>query len=93
MPEDAMSKVIAGAQIYIPLDELVDFKEEYERLSKEKKRLESEVERVVKKLSNQGFVSKAPQKVVDGEKAKQAQYEEMLAKVAEQLKVVEAKIK
>jgi valyl-tRNA synthetase len=91
-PADVMSAVIAGAQIFIPLDELVDYEAEFSRLSREKERLESEVARVEKKLSNQGFVSKAPQKVVDEEKAKKAQYEEMLAKVAEQLAAVAEKV-
>jgi len=91
-PADVMSAVIAGAQIFIPLDELVDYEAEFVRLSREKDRLEGEVIRVDKKLSNQGFVSKAPQKVVDEEKAKKVQYEEMLAKVSEQLSAVAEKV-
>jgi valyl-tRNA synthetase len=91
-PADVMSAVIAGAQIFIPLDELVDYEAELERLTKEKSRLEGEVTRVEKKLANQGFVAKAPQKVVDEEKAKKAQYEEMLAKVTEQLATVRSKV-
>ena len=86
-----MSSVIAGAEIYIPLEDLVDFAAEYERLSKEKKRLEGEVKRVEGKLANQGFVSKAPEKVVNEEKEKMAKYKEMLAKVCERLAVVAKK--
>ena len=93
VPEDAMSKVIVGAQIFIPLEELVDLGEELKRLTKEKERLEGEVERVEKKLSNQGFVAKAPEKVVQAEREKEGQYKEMLAKVIEQLADVEAKLK
>ena len=93
VPEDAMSKVIVGAQIFIPLAELVDFEEELRRLTKEKERLEGEVERVDKKLSNEGFVAKAPEKVVQAEREKKVQYQEMLAKVEEQLADVEAKLK
>ena len=59
-PEEVMSAVVEGAEIYIPLDDLLDYNAELERLIKEKDRLEKEVDRVVKKLSNQGFISKAP---------------------------------
>jgi len=71
----------------------VDLGEELKRLTKEKERLEGEVERVEKKLSNQGFVAKAPEKVVQAEREKEGQYKEMLAKVIEQLADVEAKLK
>lgn len=92
VPDDSMSKVIPHAQVFIPLAELVDYKEEFARLTKEKERLEGEVERVVKKLSNEGFTSKAPEKVVQAERDKKAEYEEMLSKVVEQLKDIEAKL-
>ena len=91
-PEDSMSKVIAGAQIFMPLEELVDMEAELARLAKEKDRLTKEVQRVEKKLANQGFVSKAPQKVVDEEKAKMAKYTEMLEKVVQQLTQIERKV-
>ena len=60
-PQDGMSAVIPGAQIFIPLEELVDLDAEVERLEKEKEKLQKEVERVEKKLSNDSFTSKAPQ--------------------------------
>lgn len=91
VPADSMSAVIAGAEIYIPLEDLVDFEAEYERLSKEKKRLEGEVKRVEGKLSNQGFVSKAPEKVVNEEREKMVKYKEMLEKVTARLEMVAAK--
>ena len=87
-PADTMSAVITGAQIFITLDELVDYEAELARLQKERDRLTGEVQRVEKKLSNQGFVSKAPEKVVQAERDKQAQYQEMLDKVIDQLDVV-----
>ena len=62
----------------MPLLDLVDKEKELERLNKEKKKLEGEVERIDKKLSNQGFVAKAPQAVIDGEKEKREKYQEML---------------
>ncbi len=92
IPEEVMSAVIDGAEIYVPLDDLVDYKAELERLTKEKKKLEGEVERVVKKLSNPGFVGKAPEKVINEEKEKQVKYEEMLAKVSARLEMVAKKV-
>jgi valyl-tRNA synthetase len=83
--EDAVSVVIHDGVIYMPFAELVDIEKEIERLNKEKSKLISEVERVEKKLANQGFVAKAPQKVIDEEKAKQAKYATMLKGVEEQL--------
>ena len=85
MPSDVMTAVIDGAEIAVRLDDLVDRDAEIERLTKEKARLESEVARVEKKLANQGFVSKAPQKLVDEEKAKGEKYREMLATVVARL--------
>ncbi|MBQ3615389.1 MAG: valine--tRNA ligase [Anaerotignum sp.] len=83
--EDAVSVVIKDATIYMPLAELVDFAKEIERLEKEKAKLEKEVERVVKKLANQGFVAKAPAHVIEEEKAKEEKYKAMLAQVEERL--------
>ena len=93
IPEDAVSVVIDGVKIFIPLDELVDFNKELDRLNKEKAKIESEIKRVNGKLSNQGFVSKAPEKLVNEEKAKKEKYEEMLKSVLERLESIEAKIK
>ncbi len=90
-PNDVMSAVIEGAQILVPLDELVDMAAEIERLEKEAKRLEGEVLRVEKKLSNQGFVAKAPQAVVDEERAKGEKYKEMLETVKARLEAIKSK--
>ena len=92
VPEEVMSAVVDGAEVFIPLDDLMDYEAELSRLQKEKKRLEGEVKRVVGKLSNQGFVSKAPEKVVAEERAKKDKYEEMLEKVTERLALVERKL-
>ncbi len=93
VPEEVMSAVVAGAEIFIPLDDIMDYEAEFDRLRKEKKKLEGEVKRVVGKLSNEGFIKKAPEKVINEEKAKQVKYEEMLAKVCDRLAVVEKKVK
>jgi len=83
--DDLVSIVLDSATLYIPLGELVDINKEIERLEKEKEKLMSEIDRVDKKLTNERFVSKAPQSVVDEEKAKKVKYEEMLKSVNNRL--------
>jgi len=93
IPADAVSTVIEGVNIYIPLDELVDFAKEIERLEKEKTKLEGELKRVSGKLSNQGFLAKAPDKLIEEEKAKKEKYEEMMNSVLERLDNLNSKLK
>lgn len=85
VPETAVTAVSDSAEIAIPLDDLVNKEEEIARLKKEQARLEGEVKRASGKLSNPGFVNKAPAKLIEEEKNKLAMYEEMLAKVKESL--------
>ena len=92
LPEEVLSGVIHGAEIFVNMDELMDYAAERERLTKEKKKLEGEVERVEKKLGNENFVSKAPEKVIEAEREKMIKYKEMLDKVVERLAVVEKKL-
>ncbi|NTW71967.1 MAG: valine--tRNA ligase [Eubacteriaceae bacterium] len=86
IPENTTGGIIDGAEIIIPLDELIDKAKEVERLNKEKANLQKEIDRVNAKLSNQGFVGKAPQKVIDEEKEKKAKYEAMFNNVVEMLR-------
>ena len=83
--EDAVSVVIANATIYIPFAELVDIKQEIERLQKEEKRLEGELKRVAGMLGNEKFISKAPAAKIQEEKDKQAKYAQMMEQVKERL--------
>ena len=83
--EDAVSLVIAGATLYIPFEELVDISAEIERLSKEKTRLEGEIKRSNSMLSNEKFLSKAPESKVKEEQDKLKKYEEMYEAVKERL--------
>ena len=78
IPEDSTSVVADGIEAIIPFGDLVDKEEERKRLQEEIKKLEAEVARCEKMLSNPGFVSKAPQAKIDEEKAKLAKYQEML---------------
>ena len=93
VPDEVMSAVMNNVEIYVPLDDLLDYKAELERLKKEKTRLEGEVKRTAGKLNNEGFVAKAPEAVVNAEREKLAKYEDMLAKIIERIPVVEAKVK
>ena len=83
--EDAVSVLIHNAACYIPFAELVDISAEIERLGKEQTRLTGEIARANGMLSNERFVSKAPQAKIDEEKEKLAKYTQMLAQVEERL--------
>ncbi len=83
--EDAVSVVIANADIYIPFEELVDLKQEIERLEKEEKRLDGELARVNGMLSNEKFMSKAPESKIAEEKEKLTKYTQMRQQIAERL--------
>ena len=83
--EDAVSVVIPGATLYLPLEDLVDFEKEKERLLREQARLEKELARSKGMLSNEKFLSKAPEAKVQEEKDKLAGYEQMMAQVKERL--------
>src|SRR5699024_8253033 len=73
-PEDAMTAIVTGAEIFLHLEGLIDYEKEIARLEKELKKWESDVELVSKKLSNESFVNKASEKFVEGEKQKQTYY-------------------
>ena len=81
--------VLDRAEIQLPLKELVDFEKELKRLQKDKKDAEAELKRAKGKLSNQGFVSKAPAKLIEEEKEKVTKYEEILKTVESQIAKVE----
>ena len=83
--EDAVSAVISSASIYMPFAELVDVEKEIERLEKEKTRLEGELKRVNGMLSNEKFISKAPEAKIAEEKAKLEKYTQMMKQVEEHL--------
>lgn len=86
-PDKAMTAVVTGAELFLPLAGLIDISQEVARLEKELQTLNAEVERVEKKLANEGFIAKAPAKVIEEEKAKMADYaakrEKVLARLTE----------
>ncbi|BFH67311.1 valine--tRNA ligase [Paenibacillus dendritiformis] len=86
-PGKAMTAVVTGAELYLPLAGLIDIDQEIARLEKEVEHLNKEVERVEKKLANEGFMAKAPEKVVAEERAKLQDYsgkrDKVMARIAE----------
>ncbi|WP_049154010.1 valine--tRNA ligase [Ligilactobacillus salivarius] len=91
-PKLAMTSVITGAEVYLPLADLIDLNEEISRLQKEAKKLESEVTRGEKKLGNEKFVANAPEAVVAKEKEKLANYKQQLAATESRIEELKAEI-
>ena len=85
IPENAISIIVDELKIFIPFEELVNIEEELKRLDEEKKKLLSEVARGEKMLSNQGFLSKAPQAKIEEEKEKLENYRNMLKATEERI--------
>ena len=84
-PENVVTVVTKGAEVYMPLLELVDLEKELERLNKDKGKLEGEIDRVEKKLCNKRFTDKAPVEVVQEERAKGEKYKEMYNSVLQSI--------
>ena len=92
LPEETMSAALPGLEVYVPLDDLMDYEAEYARLTKEKERLMKEVARVTNQLANEKFVSRAPAHVIQAERDKLAGYQDMLEKTLARIPVVEKKL-
>ncbi len=75
--DDAVSIATDAGSLYIPLADVIDFEKERARLCAEQKKNDMEIERIEKKLANEGFVAKAPAQVIEGERAKLAKYLEV----------------
>ena len=83
--EDAVSIVVPDATVYLPLEELIDFEQEIERLTKEEERLTKEIARSNGMLGNPNFINKAPEAKVQAEKEKLANYQQMMEQVQTRL--------
>ena len=80
-----VSIVTGDVQMYLPMNELIDFDKERARLNKELKKAEKDLSFIEKKLGNPGFLNKAPEAVVEGEKVKAEKLREQIAKLNESL--------
>jgi len=76
IPEKAMTSVVVAGKVVLPLEGLINMDKEIARLEKELDKLQSELDRVDKKLSNENFVNKAPERIINEEKEKQRHYQE-----------------
>lgn len=85
IPETAVSAVASKAEIFMPIEDLIDFDKEMDRLLKERDRLEKELARANGKLSNRNFVEKAPANIVEEERGKLVKYKDMMDKVLGQI--------
>jgi valyl-tRNA synthetase len=85
IPQNAINVVAKGIEVFMPFEDLVDIKEEIERLEKEKAKVLVEKEKTDKMLSNPGFVAKAPASKVEEEKEKQAKFNEIIASIEERI--------
>lgn len=85
IPQNAINVVAKGLEVFMPFEDLVDIKEEIERLEKEKAKILIEKEKTDKMLSNPGFVAKAPAQKVEEEKEKQAKFNEIIASIEERI--------
>jgi len=83
--DNAVSVVADGAVVYLPLDEMVDRERELERLNREKKKLMSEIGRAENKLANEGFMKKAPPRLIAEEQGKLEKFKRMLSDVEAKL--------
>jgi len=83
--DKAVSIITESARIYIPMDELVDFEAERERLNKEKEKLQKDIDFVNGKLNNPNFVAKAPEKVVEAQRKALCEYTEKMKLLDESL--------
>ena len=84
-PDEAKSAVVTDAELFLPLEGLLNFEEEIDRLEKELQKWQSELDRVSKKLSNEKFVANAPEAIVQEERDKGEHYQRMYDKAEKQL--------
>ncbi len=89
--DSAVTVITADAKIYIPMDELVDFKAELERLEKEKKGVQKDIDFISNKLNNQNFVAKAPAKLVEEQREKLKAYTEKMRMIDDSIEKIKAR--
>ena len=84
-PASAALQVVMGAELYVPLEGLVDFEKEKKRLAGRLEKAEAELAKIGKKLANENYVSKAPEHIVEKDRARAAELEEVVGKLEAQI--------
>ncbi len=92
VPKDRIATVSKLTELFMPADDLIDYQKEQQRLQKEISKASAEIERIEKKLANDKFVSKAPEKIVNAEREKLAEYKKMFAALDEEMAKVKDKL-
>ncbi len=92
VPKDRIATVSKLTELFMPADELIDYQKEQQRLQKEISKASAEIERIEKKLANDKFVAKAPQKIVNAEREKLAEYKKMFTALDEEMAKVKDKL-
>jgi len=87
-PKSVATAVIAGAEVYVPLEGLLDLTQERDRLQKEIAKISKDIEVFSKKLSNKNFVDKAPKEVVEKDTAKLEEFKIKRGKLEQSLKML-----
>ena len=91
LPEDVISCVSDKCEMFMPSDDLIDYAKELERLYKELKKAQSEMDRVIGKLNNEKFMAKAPAHLVEEEREKLHKYEAATRTLQSQIEAISAK--
>ena len=89
--KDCAAAVTDSARFFIPLADIIDVDKELARLDKDRKNAQKDIDFLSKKLSNQGFLAKAPEQLIEAEKAKLAKAEEKMSKIMESISALEAR--
>jgi valyl-tRNA synthetase len=89
--KDCAAAVTDSARFFIPLADIIDVDKELARLDKDRKNAQKDIDFLSKKLSNQGFLAKAPAQLIEAEKAKLAKAEEKMSKIMESISALEAR--
>ena len=84
-PENSVSRVISGIEVYLPLKGLIDVEKEVARMNKELLALENELVRIDGKLANAGFVAKAPATVLEQQKERRTEVTDKMAAIRGQI--------
>ena len=84
-PENSVSRVISGIEVYLPLKGLIDVEKEVARMNKELQAIENELSRIDGKLANAGFIAKAPAAVLEQQKTRRTEIMEKMTAIRGQI--------